>query len=63
MLHIVDSTNQRLEVKSQVKILNIVIDRSSGIYFKGQLISKANFEVFIWTKKQTKIFLYICPSL
>ena len=26
---------------------------------KGQLISKANFEVFIWTR----IFLYFCPSL
>ena len=25
---------------------------------KGQLISKANFKVFIWTKKQTKNF---CP--
>ena len=30
---------------------------------KGQLISKANFEVFIWTKKRTKIFLYFFPSL
>ena len=30
---------------------------------KGQLISEANFEVFIWTKKRTKIFLYFCPSL
>ena len=28
----------------------------------GQLISKANFEVFTWTKKWTKIFLYFCPS-
>ena len=27
---------------------------------KGQLISKANFEVFIWIKKRTKIFLYFC---
>ena len=27
---------------------------------KGQLISKANFEVFIWTKNQPKIFLYFC---
>ena len=32
-------------------------------FTKGQLISKANFEVFIWTKKRTKIFLYFCPSL
>ena len=30
---------------------------------KGQLISKANFEVFIWTKKRMKIFLYFCPGL
>ena len=29
---------------------------------KGQLILKANFEVFIWTKNRTKIFLYFCPS-
>ena len=29
---------------------------------KGQLISKANFKVFIWTKKPTKINLYFCPS-
>ena len=28
---------------------------------KGQIISKANFEVFIWTKNWTKIFLYFCP--
>ena len=30
---------------------------------KGQLISKANSKLFIWTKKPTKIFLYFCPSL
>ena len=30
---------------------------------KGQLISKANFEVFIWTLKWTRLFLYFCPSL
>ena len=29
---------------------------------KGQLISKANFEVFIWTKKLTNFFLYFGPS-
>ena len=29
---------------------------------KGQLISKGNFLVFIWTKNRTKIFLYFCPS-
>ena len=28
---------------------------------KGQIISKANFEAFIWTKNRTKIFLYFCP--
>ena len=30
---------------------------------KGQKISKANFEVFLWTKKRTKIFLYFCSNL
>ena len=30
---------------------------------EGQLISQAHFEVYIWTKKQTKIFFYFCPSL
>ena len=29
---------------------------------KGQLISKENFKVFIWTKKPTKIFSYFCPN-
>ena len=29
---------------------------------KGQLISKANFKVFIWAKTPKKIFLYFCPS-
>ena len=28
---------------------------------KGQLISEANYKVFIWTKNWTKIFLYFCP--
>ena len=36
-------------------------EKALNIY-KGQLISKANFKVFIWTKKPTKIFLYFCPS-
>ena len=30
---------------------------------KGQLISKADSKLSIWTKKPTKIFLYFCPSL
>ena len=30
---------------------------------KGQLISKANSKLFIWTKKTEKISLYFCPSL
>ena len=29
-------------------------------FTKGQLISRANFEIFIWTKKWTKRFLYFC---
>ena len=32
-------------------------------FSKGQLISKGLFKVFICTKKQTKLFLYFCPSL
>ena len=31
------------------------------LFPKGQIISKANFEVFIWTKNRSKIFLYFCP--
>ena len=30
---------------------------------KGQIISEWLLDVFIWTKKRTKIFLYFCPSL
>ena len=30
---------------------------------KGQIISKANFLVLIWTKKWTKLFVDFCPSL
>ena len=29
---------------------------------KGQLILKGLFKVYICNKKQTKIFLYFCPS-
>ena len=29
---------------------------------KGQLILKANFKDFFWTKKPTKIFLYFSPT-
>ena len=35
---------------------------SNVVSSKGQLISKANFKVFIWTVRPTKIFLYFCPS-
>ena len=34
---------------------------SELVMFKGQIISKANFEVFVWTKIRTKIFPYFCP--
>ena len=37
--------------------------KNGGYKPKGQLISKENFKVSIWTKKWTKIFLYFCPSL
>ena len=30
---------------------------------KGQIISKANHTVFIWTKKRTKYFFYFCPKI
>ena len=33
-----------------------------SMFAKGQIIWKANFEVFIWTKNRTKIFLYFWPS-
>ena len=29
---------------------------------KGQLISKANFKVFIGTQKTSEILFYFCPS-
>ena len=29
---------------------------------KGQIILKANFEVFIWTKNRTKTYLYFCST-
>ena len=29
---------------------------------KGQLFSKANFFVLIWTKKRTKLFFEFCPN-
>ena len=31
-------------------------------FIKGQLISKANFRVLIWTKKRTKFFFEFCPK-
>ena len=31
--------------------------------YKGQLISEWLLDVFIWTKKQTRIFLFFWPSL
>ena len=38
----------------------------AGMYFeiiKGQLILKASFEVFIWTKNWTNIFLYCISKM
>ena len=34
----------------------------TSIVHKGQLISEWLLDVFIWTKKRTKIFLYFCPT-
>ena len=36
---------------------------SFSMLTKGQLFSKANFEVFMQTQIPTEIFLYFCPSL
>ena len=43
----------------------ILVTQSWSIIFatKGQVISKANFKVFIWTKKPMKLFLYFCLRL
>ena len=45
---------------------NFLVDGCLELYTivsKGQLISKANFLVLIWTKNQTKLFFDFCPSL
>ena len=44
----------------RIEWVKYYIARQSG---RGQLISKPNFELIIWTKKRTKIFFYFCPSL
>ena len=44
------------------KALKISCANNALVAFKVQLISKANFKVFIRSKKPTKIFLYFCPS-
>ena len=46
----------------ELSLLSTALFRKDNDSFKGQLISKANFKVFIWTKKPTKTFLYFCPS-
>ena len=49
-----------------VKINNLLCNLEElavSTHSKGQLISKAKFKVFIWTKNWTKIFFfYFCPS-
>ena len=51
--------NLEVLVISKVQLKNI----DCNLYCaKGQLISKANSTVFIWTKNQTKIFFYFCPE-
>ena len=50
-----------------LKYLQVHIDyfkcrRIANSIIKGQLISKANFKVFISTKKPKKIFMYFCSS-
>ena len=45
------------------KMFSTHLDKEIPVDYRGQLIFKANFKVFIWTKKRTKIFLYFFPSL
>ena len=42
--------------------LSQVLNQSDLRPVKAQLISKADLKVFIWTKKPTKIFLYMYLS-
>ena len=46
--------------ENMTNMQKICVLRESG--GKGQLISKANFLVLIWTKKQTKLFFDYCPK-
>ena len=42
----------------------LVTNHERKVHFsKGQIISEWLLDVFSWTKKRTKIFLYFCPSL
>ena len=47
-------------IKVGATSLDSRVSRVSAECLKGQIISKANFEVFIWTKSWTKIFFYFC---
>ena len=49
-----------MKVRSWAKKMFLALEIGNA---EGQLILKANIDVFIWTKKRTKIFLYFCPSL
>ena len=55
--------SDRISKMQQQKSFKLIVQeqqlRSRGV--KGQVISKANFEVFIYTKNRTKIFFYFCP--
>ena len=48
--------NNPTSIQKKVTICQVLVTA------EGQLISKANVQVFIWTEKQTKLFLYFCPS-
>ena len=56
MLHDVriNTSEKDLPVKNNLHEFELVMNYTK--FFKGRLFSKANFEVFIRTKKQTKIF-------
>ena len=40
-----------------------VILKYKNAFTEGQMISKANFLVLIWTKNQTELFFDFCPSI
>ena len=48
------------KVSKMIRLANILIRKARP--HKGQLFSKANFLVLIWTQKWTKLFFDFCPK-